>query len=323
MPERAADHLPPGRIGLGTANLGNLYREVSDDDAWSILEAAWECGIRYFDTAPHYGLGLAERRLGAFLVTKPRNEFVVSTKVGRLLRPDPHGAGRTDDANDFVVPADLTRVWDFGVDGIRRSLEESLTRLGLDSVDVAYLHDPERHDLRAGLTHGLPALAGLRAEGMVRAVGVGSMSEDSLVGAARTGLVDLLMVAGRLTLADHRAVETLLPECRTRGIGVVAAAVFNSGVLVDDTPSEASRFDYEAVPREVLGRIREIGTVCAAYDVPLATAALQYPLRLPAVRSVVVGAADPEQVRQNAAAVAADLPAQLWRSLRDAELVAP
>src|SRR5688572_15776635 len=122
-----------GRLGYGAANVGNLYRAITDDEAWQILDAAWESGIRYFDTAPHYGLGLSERRLGAFLATKPRNEFTVSTKVGRLLRPNPEGAGRMDDENDFVVPADVERVWDFTPDGVRRSLEESLERLGLDS----------------------------------------------------------------------------------------------------------------------------------------------------------------------------------------------
>lgn len=322
MPDRVAADLLPGRLGHGTANLGNLFQELSDDDAWSILETAWECGIRSFDTAPHYGLGLAERRLGAFLATKPRDEYVVSTKVGRLLRADPRGAGRADTANHFVVPADLTRVWDFGADGIRRSLDESLQRLGLDSVDIAYLHDPERHDLSAGLRCGLPALATLRDEGAVRAVGVGSMSEEALLAAARTGLVDLLMVAGRLTLADQRAAATLLPECRARGIGVVAAAVLNSGVLADRVPTERSRFDYGAIGRETLRRVTAIGTVCAAHDVPLTTAALQYPLRWPEVRAVVVGAARPEHVRRNVAALYAPLPSELWRSLRDERLVA-
>ena len=194
-----------GRHGYGAANVGNLYRAVTDDEAWQILDAAWECGIRYFDTAPHYGLGLSERRLGAFLATKPRHEFTVSTKVGRLLRPDPAGAGRMDDENDFVVPADLTRVWDFTADGVRRSLEESLERLGLDSVDIVYAHDPERFDLRRGLDDGLPALAKLRAEGLAEAVGVGSMSTEALRLSAASGVLDLLMVAGRFTLADQSA----------------------------------------------------------------------------------------------------------------------
>lgn len=321
MTERAYG-LPSGRLGLGTANLGNLHRAMTDTDATRILEAAWDSGIRYFDTAPHYGLGLAERRLGAFLAGKPRDEFIVSTKVGRLLRPDPGGAGRTDDEHDFVVPADLKRVWDFGVDGVRRSLDDSLERLGLDAVDIVYLHDPERHDLRSGLEHGLPALATLRTEGVVRAVGVGSMSEDALLAAARTGIPDLLMVAGRLTLADQGAAASLLPECRVRGIGVVAAAVFNSGLLVDDPPSERSRFDYAPVPPEVLRRTRDIAAVCADFGVPLPTAAVRYPLTWPEVRAVVAGAARPDDIRNNARAVRADVPDDLWHRLRDERLVA-
>src|ERR687889_455323 len=145
------DRVPPlGRLGFGGANLGNLFTAMSDEQAHAVLEAAWECGIRYFDTAPHYGLGLAERRLGAFLATKPRDDFVVSTKVGRLLRPNPAGALRLDDEHGYVVPADLERVWDLSADGVRRSHEESLERLGLDRVDVLYLHDPESHDLHQG-----------------------------------------------------------------------------------------------------------------------------------------------------------------------------
>lgn len=310
-----------GTLGLGTANLGNLFRAMSDEEASRTLQTAWDCGVRHFDTAPHYGLGLAERRLGAFLATKPRDEFVVSTKVGRLLRPDARGALRTDDVNDFVVPSDLARVWDFRPDGIRRSLEESLDRLGLDSVDVLYLHDPERYDLRRGIDEALPALAKLRAEGVVRAVGVGSMAQDALLAAARCGVPDLLMVAGRLTLADQTA-GSLLPLCDEHEIGIVAAAVFNSGLLVDTKPSETSLYDYEPVPWEVLMRTRRIATVCARYGVTLPTAALQYPLQQRSVRSVVAGAASAEQVRQNVQGSGADVPAALWQSLLDEGLVA-
>lgn len=310
-----------GRLGYGAANVGNLYRALSDDQARAILDAAWDCGIRYFDTAPHYGLGLSERRLGAFLATKPRDEFVVSTKVGRLLRDDPGGAGMLDTAHDFAVPADLRRVWDFTADGIRRSLDESLSRLGLDAVDVLYLHDPERHDLAQGMTEGLPALAGLRDEGLVSAVGVGSMSTDALLASARSGVVDLLMVAGRYTLVDQSAADALLPVCAEHGVGVVAAAVFNSGLLASDTPSADARFDYEPVPPVLLARAQRIAVVASTYDVDLPGAALHYPLHHPAVRCVVVGGASPAQVRQNAARMTLDVPAALWQQLRDEALV--
>lgn len=311
-----------GRLGYGAANVGNLYRALTDEQASRILETAWDCGIRYFDTAPHYGLGLSERRLGAFLTTKPRSDYVVSTKVGRLLRPNPAGAGRLDDEHDFAVPADLERVWDFTADGVRRSLDDSLERLGLDSVDIVYLHDPERYDLRRGLDEGLPALAKLREEGLVRAIGVGSMDTDALLATVRSGVLDLLMVAGRLTLADQSAAEQVLPECRTQGVGIVDAAVFNSGLLASAAPSADSRFDYAPVPPELLARVRRIADVCAEYDVPLPVAAVQFPFQEPVVRSVVVGGATPEQVRQNAANLARDIPAGLWERLRDEKLMA-
>lgn len=309
------------RLGHGAANLGNLYREMTDDDAWVILESAWECGVRYFDTAPHYGLGLSERRLGAFLATKPRSEYVVSTKVGRLLRPNPAGAGRLDDAHDFMVPADLERLWDVTEDGVRRSLEESLDRLGLDSVDLLYLHDPERFDLQRGLDEGLPALAKLRDEGMVRAVGVGSMSTEALLGGARSGMVDLLMVAGRLTLADQTVTAEVLPACRENGVHLVCAAVFNSGLLAAAEPSVDSRFDYAPVAPDLLARVRRIASVCRELGVTLPAAALHYPFQEPLVRSVVVGAAAPEHVRSNAGALSHAVPDGLWERLRDEGLV--
>ena len=310
-----------GRLGHGAANVGNLYRAITDDEAWRILETAWDSGVRYFDTAPHYGLGLSERRLGAFLATKPREEYVLSTKVGRLLRPNPAGAGRLDEEHDFAVPADRERVWDVTADGLRRSMEESLGRLGLGAVDVLYLHDPERFDLRRGIEEGLPALAKLRDEGLVRAVGVGSMSTEALLAAVRSGVPDLLMVAGRLTLADQEVAAEVLPECRARGVGVVAAAVFNSGLLAS-VPSAESRFDYRPVPPELLARTRRIAEVCEEHGVPLRVAALHYPFREAAVRCVVVGAGTPEQVRRNAEALAAEVPDDLWRRLRDEGLVA-
>lgn len=310
-----------GRLGYGAANLGNLYRALTDEDAWQILEAAWDRGIRYFDTAPHYGLGLSERRLGAFLATKPRADFTISTKVGRLLRANPDGAGGLDEENDFAVPADLERVWDVSASGLRQSLEESLLRLGLDAVDIVYLHDPERHDLALGV-NALPGLADLRDEGLVSAIGVGSMSTDALLASVRSGVLDLLMVAGRFTLADQSVTDEVLPECRAHGVGVVAAAIFNSGLLASRTPAAESRFDYAQVPADLLARTRRIAAICEEYDVPLPVAALHYPFQEPAVRCVVVGGANPAQVAQNAENMAADVPVELWQRLRDEGLVA-
>ncbi len=318
---RIARGLALGPLGLGAANVGNLYRAMTDDEAWQVLQAAWDAGIRYFDTAPHYGLGLSERRLGAFLAGKPRAEYVVSTKVGRLLRPSPETADLLDDANQVAVPAATRRVWDFSADGVRRSLDESLERLGLDRVDVLYLHDPEEYDLHAALASGLDALAALRAEGLVTAIGVGSKSTAALLAAVRTGALDLLMVAGRYTLVEQPAVDEVIPECRARGVGVVAAAVFNTGLLAAPGPAAGARYEYASVPVDVLDRARRIERVCAEYGVPLPVAALRFPLREPAVRAVVVGAAEPAHVRENAARMTVDVPDELWDRLAAEGLV--
>jgi D-threo-aldose 1-dehydrogenase len=305
-----------GGLSYGAANLGNLYRAITDDEAWALLDAAWDCGVRYFDTAPHYGLGLSERRLGAFLKSKCSSDFVVSTKVGRLLMPDGDGAGRLDDANHFVVPADRRRVWDFTADGVRRSLEESLQRLGLDSVDVLYLHDPEEYDLGPAFDDALSALARLRDQGLVSGVGVGSKSIAGLLAGARSGVPDLLMVAGRFTLLEQPALDELLPECRSRSIGVVAAAVFNSGLLASHSPARGDRYEYAAPPTDVLHRARAIAAVCADFGVDLPTAALHFPLREPSVRTVVAGGQTPAQVRQNSLRMRMAVPEELWETLR-------
>lgn len=309
------------RLGYGAANLGNLYRALTDVEAWEILQAAWDVGVRYFDTAPHYGLGLSERRLGAFLATKPRDQFIVSTKVGRLLRPNPGGAGTLDLANDFAVTADTKRVWDFSADGIRQSIEESLERTGLDRFDVLFLHDPERHNLREGVDQAIPALAALREAKLVRAIGVGSMETGALLASVKTGALDLLMVAGRYTLADHSALEEVVPACRSNGVGIVNAAVFNSGLLATDNPGADARYDYEAVPADLLERVKGIAVVCREFDVSLPAAALQYALRDDTVRTVVVGGSHPEQLRQNADRMNERVPDELWRTLVERNLI--
>jgi D-threo-aldose 1-dehydrogenase len=301
----------PGRLGYGAANIGNLYRALSDEQAWAVLDAAWESGVRYFDTAPHYGLGLSERRLGAFLATKPRDEYVISTKVGRLLRPSPETADRLDLENLFAVPAAVKRVWDFSADGVRASLEESLERLGLSRVDVLFMHDPDEHDLDADLAVGIPAVAALRDEGLVDAVGIGSKSVEALVAAVRTGALDLIMVAGRYTLLEQA--DDVVAACRDTDTGIVAAAVYNSGMLA--TPRPGDRYEYGAVPDELLVRAERLADVCERHGVTLPEAAAQFPLREPVVRSVVIGAATPQQARENARRMAVAIPEAVWSEL--------
>lgn len=303
-------------LGYGAAAVGNLYRAVADDGARAILDTAWEAGIRYYDTAPHYGLGLSERRLGAMLQTRPREEFVLSTKVGRLLVPSPGTAGRRDD-DIFEVPANYRRQWDFTESGIRRSLEESLGRLGVDRVDILYLHDPEvsDRDVPAAVDDGVAALAALREEGMVRAVGVGTADLGVIDRAVRTGAIDLVMLSGQYTLLDAPARENVVPLCRERGVGIVNVAVFSSGLLASTEPRADSHYAYGQVPADKLATARELARVCREHGVELPAAALQYGLREEAVRSVVVGAGRPEQVRQNVERARAVIPEELWQAL--------
>lgn len=310
-----SDRLTVPSLGYGAANVGNLFRALSDDDAWAVLDAAWDSGIRFYDTAPHYGLGLSERRLGAFLQTKPRDEYVLSTKVGRLLRPNPDHDGGLDTANDFHVPDDLQRVWDFSADGIRTSLEESRERLGIERIDLLYLHDPERHDLALALAEALPTLEQLRADGEVTAIGIGSMVSEALAASVRSADLDLVMVAGRYTLLEQPAAVDVLPACRATGTGIVAASVFNSGLLAVNEPRRDGRYEYGQLPDELWDRLVRIAAVCADHDVPLPAAAIQFPLQSDVVRSVVVGGSRPAQLRQNAEYAALEVPPALWANL--------
>jgi D-threo-aldose 1-dehydrogenase len=306
-------------FGLGCAAFGNLFRARTDDEVTAVLEAAWAAGVRYFDTAPHYGLGLSERRLGRFLAGKPREEYVVSTKAGRLLRPQPEGAGRRDDEG-FDVPADLRREWDLTPGGVRASLEESLERLGLDRVDILFLHDPESSGLPGAVEQGMASLVALREEGLVAQVGIGSTTPTALEAGARAG-ADVVMAAGCYTLLDQGVSPGVLDACRDGGARIVAAAVFHSGLL-SSSPRAGAMFDYARVPDDVLARAQRIDAVCERHGVEIAAAALRYPLLDPLVDSVVVGVDDPRQLAQNLDRLAADIPAALWTEL-DAEGLVP
>jgi D-threo-aldose 1-dehydrogenase len=306
-------------LGLGTAQLGNLYRETSPEEAEATLTAAWEGGIRYIDTAPHYGLGLSERRVGAWLRERPRDAFVLSTKVGRLLVPSPETAEQQDDEG-FAVPADRRRVFDFSRDGVLRSVEASLERLGLDRIDVLYLHDPDDHFEQAS-GEGIGALIELREQGVVRAVGAGMNAAAPLAELIRRADVDVVMCAGRFTLLDASALEDLLPLALERGVGVVAAGVFNSGLLGRSRPSPDATFDYGPVPAALLARATRIAEVCEAHGASLPEAAVAYVLRHPAVVSVVLGSRGRAQVEQNLARAATHVPDALWGDLASAGLI--
>ena len=310
--------LAVSELSLGCAQLGNLYRAVSDEEALATVDSAWALGIRYYDTAPHYGLGLSERRLGAALQVRPREAFVVSTKVGRLL--EPALPPRDRDEEGFDVPGTHRRVWDFSRDGIRRSLEESLQRLGLDRVDVVYLHDPDDHWIEA-LGTGYPALEELRAEGVVAAIGAGMNQTEMLADFARDADLDLLMLAGRYTLLEQSALDDLLPTCMARGVSVVAAGIFNSGLLARTHPADDARYDYSDAPRGLVERARAIAAVCERHGTTLPAAALAFPLAHPSVVSVCVGARSPAQIECNAELYGRPIAADLWSELKAERLL--
>jgi D-threo-aldose 1-dehydrogenase len=304
-------------LGFGGGPLGGLFTPLDDDTAAQALATAWDCGIRYFDTAPHYGLGLSERRTGGFLASRPRGEFTLSTKVGRVLVPqDP--AGRMDE--EFLVPATHRRVWDFSREGILRSVEDSLTRMGVDRVDVLFLHDAEEH-FDAALRDGYPALAELRAQGVVGAIGAGMYHTAMLTRLVREADVDVVILSGRYTLLEHSALDDLLPACTERGVSVLAASVFNSGLLATERPAEGAKFDYAPASPETFRRAHRVADVCEAHGVTLPQVAMAFPLRHPAVAGIVVGMRSTEEVRYNTASVKADIPEQVWADLLDEGLL--
>ncbi|WP_354498869.1 aldo/keto reductase [Mycetocola sp. 2940] len=306
-------------VGFGAAQLGNLNRETTDDASTAAVGAAWSRGIRYFDTAPHYGIGLSERRLGAALKEFPRQEFVISTKVGRALIPTPERATEQDE-HGFVTPALYRREWDFSRDGILRSVDESLERLGLDYLDIAYLHDPDFHWEQAS-TEGIGALVELRDQGVVREIGAGMNQSAMLAHFVRECDVDVVMVAGRYTLLDDSAANDLLPLALERGVGVVTAAVYNSGLLSRAVVPDDALYDYQQAPRELIARARFIADVCARHSVTLPDAAVQFPLRHPAVVSVVVGTRTAEQVDGSVDRYESRIPDELWAELDEAGLL--
>jgi D-threo-aldose 1-dehydrogenase len=312
--------LDRGPFWFGGAGIGNLLRPVSDDDARATVDAAWDAGVRGFDTAPHYGLGLSERRLGAALAGRPRQDFLVSTKVGRVLVP---GRGDGDDlaSGGFAVPDDTVRQWDPSPAGVRRSLDESLGRLGLDHVDVAYLHDPDVYSLTDGLTQALPTLAELRDDGVVRAVGVGSNSVEALSAAVDTGLCDVVMLAGRYTLLEQPA-AALVDRCASLGVAVVAVGVYNSGLLGQERPAVGATYDYAEASAQLLARANAVADVCERHGVTLPEAALAFPRRAAAVAAIALGVQSADQVRSNVARAAAEVPEALWDDLRAAGLLA-
>jgi D-threo-aldose 1-dehydrogenase len=316
------------RLGFGGASIGGLFSAVHDVEAIDTVRHAWDIGIRSFDTAPLYGYGASERRVGAALRDQARDAFVLSTKVGRLVRDvdaiqpgadiDRQALDGREDA--FYVRDEPVRlVFDYSADGVRRSLDESLERLGLDRIDIALVHDPDEH-WQAAIDEAWPALERLRGEGVIGAVGAGMNQSAMLARFARETDMDVFLLAGRYTLLDQGALDELLPLCLERGIAVLVGGVMNSGVLADPRPG--SRFDYAPASDEILERARRLGEVCARHDVPLRAAAMQFPLAHPAVVSLIAGVRTPSHLDDYPAMLGRAIPASLWDELRAEGLIA-
>jgi D-threo-aldose 1-dehydrogenase len=295
------------RLGLGTAALGGLYAAVEEDVAAAVLDRAAALGVGYLDTAPRYGSGTAERRLGSWLRAAPPEVPVLSTKVGRVLVAEP--GART---GHFAHGAGYRQQFDFSADGVRRSLEESLDRLGVNRIDVVYLHDPDDHADQA-LREAYPVLHELRSQGVIGAVGVGMNQTAVPARFVRETDLDVVLLAGRYTLLDRSGEDELLPLCLDRGVAVVVGGVYNSGVLADPTPG--ARFDYEPAPPAVLATARRMQEVAAAHGVPLKAAAIQFPFRHPAVSCVLTGGRDVAELDENVAMFGHPIPAQAWADL--------
>jgi D-threo-aldose 1-dehydrogenase len=315
-------------LGLGAAPLGNLFRAVSGDDAHAVLEAAWAGGVRYFDTAPLYGLGLSETRLNRFLQGKPRDSYVLSSKVGRLLQAVPPGQG--DGAGKWVDVPSRKEIYDYSYDGTMRSLEFSLERLGVDRIDILYAHDLDIFNhgsqdalqarLDAFMAGGYRALLALRDQGVIRAFGGGINEWQPCQWLLERGDFDIFLLAGRYTLLEQEAQESFLPLCLARGVGIVVGGPYNSGILATG-PKAGAHWNYAAAPDWALTKAARLQDVCTAHGVRLVDAAFQFPLRHPTVVSVIPGVQGLGEMASNLQAATAKIPDALWEDLRAEGLI--
>jgi D-threo-aldose 1-dehydrogenase len=308
------------RVGLGTAALGGLYAVVDEDTALATIRQAWASGLRFFDTAPLYGHGLSEHRVGLALADAPRGELVLATKVGRLLRPDapPDDSQLSGGFDRWPAAPSINPVFDFSYDGVMRSVTESLERLGLDRADVLQIHDPDEHFEQA-LAGAYRALDRLRDEGVIAAVGAGMNQAAMLARFAREADFDCFLLAGRYTLLDQTALRELLPLCLERGIAVIVGGVFNSGLLAGPRPG--ATYDYAPAPPELVERAQRLRDVCGRHGVPLKAAALQFPLAHAAVTSLLVGARSPDELAEDLELLRTPIPDELWVALRRERLL--
>ncbi len=333
IPTRHWDRLGNGgldftELGFGSAPLGNLYRAITDAEADAILDLAWDSGVRYYDTAPLYGLGLSETRLNRFLRDKPRDDYVLSTKVGRILRPVPEDE-RDGIGKWFEVPA-RSELYDYTYDGVMRSIDHSFARLGVSRIDMLFAHDldipnmktPEnlQSKLEELMDGGYRALSELRDQGVIEAFGAGVNQWQPCQWLTERGDFDMFLLAGRYTLLEQEALETFLPMAEARGIGIVLGGPYNSGILATG-PVEGAWYDYEPAGDAVKAKVTRIEGLCRDHGVRLVDAAFRFPLLHPSVVSVIPGGQGVAEMEGNARAVAAEIPAGLWADLKAAGLM--
>ncbi len=306
------------RLGLGGAPLGGLFTDVPEGDALGTIQRALEMGINFFDTAPLYGHGKSEMRMGKALASAARDSYVLATKAGRLLLPvEPN----TLEPDEFDRPAPFKPVFNFSYDSVMRSFEESLKRLQLERIDIVHIHDPDDH-YKDAIEGAYPALARLRSDGLIRAVGAGMNQAEMLARFAREGDFDCFLLAGRYTLIDHTGLKELLPLCVEKRIGIIIGGPYNSGILATGARPGA-KFNYADAPAEVMEKVRRVDAVCRWFDVPMRAAALQFPLAHPAVASVIPGARSVAELENNFRLMSYPIPPEFWAALRDAKLIPP
>ena len=313
-------------LGFGCAPIGNLYHAVSDDEAREILSSAWERGFRYFDTAPHYGQGLSERRVGDALRDLAGEEYLLSTKAGRLLRP----AGYAPERHGFVSPMPFDIEYDYSYDGIMRSFEDSQQRLGLERIDILYMHDigsfthgaDNERLFPIAMTGGYRAMDELRRDGRVGAIGLGVNEYEVCEAALEQGYWDCFLLAGRYTLLEQDALDSFLPMCVERDCSIVVGGPYNSGILATGVKGSGPwHFNYGPAPEDVISRVAAIEAICDEYEIPLAAAALQFPLAHPAVASVIPGIGNVDRIEQTLELFSTNIPVDFWTTLVEHELL--
>lgn len=314
------------RMGFGTAPLGNQFRAVTEDDARAVIKGAWDAGLRYFDTAPMYGLGLAEHRLGESLRSFPRDEYVLSTKVGRLLKPVPEG---NVTSAFWVDPPPFEIVHDYSYDAVMRSFEDSLQRLGVSRVDILFIHDIDvwthgpdlqAQYFRTAMDSGFKALEKLRSEGVVSAIGVGCNEWQVCEAALRERDFDCFLLAGRYTLLEQDALDTFLPLCEERDVAIVLGGGFNSGILATG-PIKGAHYNYAEAEEPILERVRQIEAVCKKFDVSMKAAALQFVLAHPCIPTNIPGTRTKTHLDQNLGLIEAPIPVEFWAALKKEGLI--